>query len=386
MDAVERREMLVGFPPPTRRRRCWFYLRRQQGKRERDGAGSREGIRGTPVDWSDWKWPEHNSSYCIFFPPATINFGGGGCNATTAHGVEIITEKRGVTRFIQNCLGSLSVLKVNRFQPRILKLFPSIAGSSLIVRTVFFHWLLCEPESFPVFRFSSVVCCATPLPLLCFSQFLLSVSNVGILVDFCFRRSPLRPTCLHPQNSGFAAGLKLIFEESTIYFGLPGFFGMDLDMTALGDEEVIFKPVYELNLLKKETYYHINDCIHKSSKITVTEDTPQPIFTCTLGMIFAYLVPKVCISLIARAETLELHLQFAELEMQVFDTCNTCSILRSVKKYPSTYSYVVAGLSCLGILLLLLFSSWVNSMKDQAPDPVVIPVVLKMAEFDHIEN
>ncbi|KAL4556696.1 hypothetical protein LXL04_034856 [Taraxacum kok-saghyz] len=57
-------------------------------------------------------------------------------------------------------------------------------------------------------------------------------------------------------------------------FGLPGFFGMDLDMTALGDEE-------------------------------------------TLGMIFAYLVPKVCISLIARPETLELLLQFAELELQV---------------------------------------------------------------------
>ncbi|KAL4556707.1 hypothetical protein LXL04_034864 [Taraxacum kok-saghyz] len=49
---------------------------------------------------------------------------------------------------------------------------------------------------------------------------------------------------------------------------------MDLDMTALGDEE-------------------------------------------TLGMILAYLVPKVCISLIARPETLELLLQFAELELQV---------------------------------------------------------------------
>ncbi|KAL4579901.1 hypothetical protein LXL04_016070 [Taraxacum kok-saghyz] len=109
-------------------------------------------------------------------------------------------------------------------------------------------------------------------------------------------------------------------------FGLPGFFGMDLDMTALGDEEVIFKPVFELNLLKKRNilsclyiykWKQINDCIHKSSKITVTEDTPQPLFTCTLGMIFAYLVPKVCISLIARPETLELLLQFAELELQV---------------------------------------------------------------------
>ncbi|KAL4556697.1 hypothetical protein LXL04_034854 [Taraxacum kok-saghyz] len=149
------------------------------------------------------------------------------------------------------------------------------------------------------------------------------------------------------QQFRFAAGLKLIFEESTICkyfsciisissskffsfffpdFGLPGFFGMDLDMTALGDEEVIFKPVFELNLLKKRNilsclyiykWKQINDCIHKSSKITVTEDTPQPLFTCTLGMIFAYLVPKVCISLIARPETLELLLQFAELELQV---------------------------------------------------------------------